>query len=310
MSYGAPVALLVFGLLSLHQDIRGDSFVYSEGVFKVIAVPGAIPGNTYVTGINNSGQIVGYFYDSSGSHGFVENNGVFSMITVPGAPATPIFATGINDAGQIVGSFGYYPPQEFGFLDDHGVFTVIDSHRDETVPRGINNSGQIVGSMNYIIPRFYGTGFIYTNGVFAEVQYPGEPLTALTGMNDAGEVVGAYAGAFIAFKYQNGTFTKISYPESSSTYLSGINDSGEIIGSYRDSLQSHGLLYKDGIFNTFDFPGAAGTSLTGISNSGELVGLFEPTPTPEPASLLLFLLGMAAIGIFKYRHMRVNVRDG
>lgn len=50
-------------------------FVYSGGVFTTIDDPNAGSGagrGTYATGINDSGQITGYYYDSAGvSHGFV-----------------------------------------------------------------------------------------------------------------------------------------------------------------------------------------------------------------------------------------------
>ena len=54
-------------------------------------------------GINDAGQIVGPFIDSTGVHGFLDTGGSFTQIDVPGAISTQAF--GINDAGQIVGVF-------------------------------------------------------------------------------------------------------------------------------------------------------------------------------------------------------------
>ena len=68
---------------------------------RVAASPPSMPpglSTTYAYGINDSGQIVGYFVDASGSHGFVDTGGTFT--TLPG------IATGINNSGQIVGTFG------------------------------------------------------------------------------------------------------------------------------------------------------------------------------------------------------------
>src|SRR5215467_646140 len=68
--------------------------------FTTIDVPGAI--NTQAFGINDSGQIVGFFDDALGGHGFVlDTGGNFTTIDVPGASSTRAF--GINDSGQIVG---------------------------------------------------------------------------------------------------------------------------------------------------------------------------------------------------------------
>ena len=58
---------------------------------------------TSAFGINNAGQVVGFFNDSSGSHGFINTGGTFTTLDVPGAGST--FARGINDAGQVVGRF-------------------------------------------------------------------------------------------------------------------------------------------------------------------------------------------------------------
>src|SRR5918997_11872 len=63
-----------------------------------IDVPGEV--DTVATGINDAGQIVGYF---SFTHGFLDTGGNFTQIDVPGEADTVAF--GINDAGQIVGSF-------------------------------------------------------------------------------------------------------------------------------------------------------------------------------------------------------------
>ncbi len=46
-----------------------NGFVDNSGVFSAFDVPGAA--QTLAEGINNSGQIVGYYYDASGGiHGF------------------------------------------------------------------------------------------------------------------------------------------------------------------------------------------------------------------------------------------------
>ena len=60
---------------------------------------------TIATGINNSGQIVGTYYDSSGTaHGFLYSGGIYTTIDGP-LEVEGTIAYGINDAGQIVGSY-------------------------------------------------------------------------------------------------------------------------------------------------------------------------------------------------------------
>jgi Ca2+-binding RTX toxin-like protein len=86
-------------------------FLDNGGTFSTIAVPGAAW--NVALGINDFGQIVGYYVDSTGGHGFVDTGGVFSTIDVPGVIGT--VADAINDSGQILGwsSDGY---STHGFL--------------------------------------------------------------------------------------------------------------------------------------------------------------------------------------------------
>jgi probable HAF family extracellular repeat protein len=73
------------------------------------------PNATYARGINDAGQIVGLYEDSSGTqHGFLYSGGKYTTIDDPlGTVDTAAF--GINDAGQIA---GYYQDSsgQHGFL--------------------------------------------------------------------------------------------------------------------------------------------------------------------------------------------------
>src|SRR5215471_3735852 len=111
----AMFAMAVFGGV---ETAFADS-IYS---FTTIDVPGAL--STSVFGINDSGQIVGDFWDGLNGHGFLlDTSGSITTIDVPGAWATR--ASGINDNGQIVGTF-YDATGTHGFLlDTSGSITTI-----------------------------------------------------------------------------------------------------------------------------------------------------------------------------------------
>ena len=103
---------------------------------------------TTATGINNSGQVVGYCnqFNNTPTHGFTLSGG----IDVPGAADT--FAFGINDSNQIVGY--YYSSPDYvgghGFLRsaDGTTFTSFDvPGASETRAIGINDSGEIVSEI-------------------------------------------------------------------------------------------------------------------------------------------------------------------
>jgi len=129
-----------------------------------------VPGSTYTTGlgINTSGQIVGWYGDSSGNiHGFLLDNGTFTTIDYPGYPAN--YVEGINDKGQIVGGYGDNNPANFtwqhGFLYQNGQFTLVDvpfGPAAVTQPTGVNNKGAISGLYADGSGTFY--GFVATVG--------------------------------------------------------------------------------------------------------------------------------------------------
>ena len=84
-------------------------------------VPGAIL--TQANGINDSGQIVGYYYDAASyQHGFLLDQGSYTTLDVPGSYGT--YAHGINAAGQIVGYYWDHTGQH-GFLLDNGSYTTL-----------------------------------------------------------------------------------------------------------------------------------------------------------------------------------------
>jgi uncharacterized membrane protein len=94
---GEIVGEMYFGPVSGDQ-----AFIYSNGVFSFLQVP--IPGSsTSARGINNFGQVTGY-YDIGGiRHGFIYSNGVYETIDYPSTDYT--MPLGINDLGYIVGTY-------------------------------------------------------------------------------------------------------------------------------------------------------------------------------------------------------------
>jgi probable HAF family extracellular repeat protein len=104
-------------------------FVYNNGVYTALNNPLGVNG-TGATGINNAGEIVGYYLDSNNvQHGYLYSNGTSVTLDNPlGVHGT--MATGINEWGQIVvyyldgssvSDFGgqytdYQPGTQYAFL--------------------------------------------------------------------------------------------------------------------------------------------------------------------------------------------------
>lgn len=202
---------------------------------------------TWASGINNSGQIVGYYYDIDGfTHGFLLENGVYTEIDDPNAAPT-------------------------------GQWT----YQNGTYAYDINNLGQIVGY--YYDADANAHGFLLDHGVYTELDFPGAISTQACGINDSGEIVGDFANAgeiIQPFVLEGGEYTAPGPVANSSFSIAlGINNKGQIVGIYLDfgtgEQLANGYLLEDGIYYDIDVPGAASTSLTGINDSGDIVGYFQ-----------------------------------
>jgi probable HAF family extracellular repeat protein len=250
--------------------------------------PSATSG-TFAQGINNAGQIVGYY----GGHGFLYSSGTFTTLDDPlGVSGGRTVAYGINDAGQIVGDYivlsnagdpHYEGP--YAFLYDGSAYQTLF----QGVPNGINNVGQIVGS------SFLGLwGFIYNGDspALLTIPIPGEPhagyMAYAYGINNAGEVVGYDQNAH-GFLYSGGTYTTLDDPLGSyGTRAYGINDLGQIVGSYTDSNnKTHGFIYSGGTYTTLEIPKPATPPLhTASTTAARSSGL---TTVPTTATPMAFL---------------------
>jgi len=308
--------LVILGLLFWVQPAWADSFLWNDGTFTTFNVPGALPNTTVATGINNSGEIVGSFVDSTGEHGFLYVNGVFTTINVPGSTSTMV--NGINDAGQIVGSFSTSSigPLQQSFLYSNGVFTTINGPHSGA--SGINSAGQIVGTMGIYNEQ----AFLYANGHVTPITLPFNNVfsSAAGGINDSGQIVGTYfttiPGVPSGFLDSNGVFSSIGVPGANGgTYANGINNSGDIVGffgvitptgPYGSGETFQGYLDDGGVFTTIAFPGAVNTVANGINGSGEVVGDYLFATTPEPTSLVLLASGLGALGFMTRRRRNGN----
>jgi probable HAF family extracellular repeat protein len=90
-----------------------------------------------------------------------------------------------------------------------------------------------------------------------------------------GENTAAYNQGFV---YSNGTYTTLTFPGAINTEPLSINAKGQVVGYYEvgDSngsiIAEHGFLYSNGIYTTIDPPGGIGTAADSINKSGQIVG--------------------------------------
>jgi probable HAF family extracellular repeat protein len=85
-----------------------------------------VPGSgTFAQGINDDGQVVGYYYDSSGNaHGFLFTRGGYTTLDDPSTVNNQTFPEGINKNGDIVGWYNDLS-RDHGFVYSAGRYTTL-----------------------------------------------------------------------------------------------------------------------------------------------------------------------------------------
>jgi probable HAF family extracellular repeat protein len=240
------------------------------------------PTHTWITGINDAGQIVGINRDTH--QGFVRTGASTTILNDPSGTNGTI-PTAINDSGEIV---GYYFDSQFtqhGFIYSGGTFSPLDyssassGNSNGTVPTSVNSTGAIGGYYTTAGQIFH--GFIYKSGTFTTID---DPLgttagTQIFGINDVGEAVGIYLnGGDNSFLYDGSNFTTLSMPGARVTYAVGINNAGDVTGWYYDANGvQHDFLYRNGSYITLPPPsyGASVIYPMGINNNDQVVGYYS-----------------------------------
>ena len=91
-----------------YVDAGGNSHGYVYNIstpgFTEISLPGADGATSFAaTGINNAGEVIGFFLNGTVTEGFQDNGGTFKNFEATGSTNT-IFL-GINNNGQVVGVY-------------------------------------------------------------------------------------------------------------------------------------------------------------------------------------------------------------
>lgn len=255
---------------------------------------------TYVTGINDNGQITGWLDSPSGgfaTDGFVYNGGTYTNFANPDPQSTGYnFTNGINDNGQVTAFYYSYTGSHENtntYLYSSGTYTPVSSLPSTTeianqlggvspnnvIIGGITSSGWEYGSYN-------NTTFIYDANQPNSFTQLNLNDVYLNGINDQGTVVGeSYNNAthqFDQFTYNSstGVLTPIIDPNAAPgmTTVFGINNNGDVVGDFSDKYgNSFGFLEHDGMYYTLQDPNAGatnGTRVIGINDNGQIAGVY------------------------------------
>ena len=257
-----------------------------SGSIEVITTfdyPGA-GNNTLPQKINERGDIVGEFIDSSGvMRGFVRfSDGSFSApIVDPNDTVGFTEGRGINNSRTVAGDYVISDGTVHSFLLSGGTFTEYDLPGAlQTNLLGINEPGDLTGTFDPGNGIFQ--AFIDRGGTITSYSVPGALLTLAYEINNSKKLTVGYfvdASGILHGQYRdrNGALHfPIDPPGSVGTVLFGLNNKNLVVGRYADSSGvTHGLFFvpPDSFF-TFDYPGSAFTSLNGISSQGNITGRF------------------------------------
>jgi hypothetical protein len=200
--YGINTAGAAAGYCTNTKTFLNEGFVYAGGKFTAVSFPKSTA--TDAIGINDKGDVVGLYLDSSGvQHGFVKKGTKYTSIDVTGDTLTT--AWGINNKGQIAvfafNSAGSYE----GFVYNGKTFKKIsdpNAGATGTIVRDLNNKGDVTGT--YFDSSGGQVGFLLHGGKYYDVKDPkANNNTRDDGLNDKLEIVGRYtptSGANVGFK--------------------------------------------------------------------------------------------------------------
>lgn len=247
-------------------------------------------------GINNHGQIGGYFGSGMTGHpnkGYtltVSRSGSwYKNENFPGSAQTQV--VGLNDTGITVGFWVNQAGANFGFYSWRGRFrsvnfpTMNNANPPVNQLLGVNNRGVAVG--------FYtdakGNNHGYTYSIFSRryhsVKIRGAMSTTAAGINNRGDIAGFYttaAGVTKSFLMtRGGRLMRLVYPGATMTQAFGLNDSREVVGAYTigtgDAAKTFGFTWTPGRgWKSVNDPmGMGSTTINGVNNAGDLVGFYN-----------------------------------
>lgn len=198
-------------------------------------------------------------YHDYNYHAFVYDGSGFQDIgTLLGAGDS--HANAINDQGAVAGSYVSH-----AYVFSNGQVTYIPVGGTSSSANGINNSGTVAGSYTTSDQRHH--AFVYSQGQVQNLGDPGVNCGAV-GINSLGQIIGYAGTTYYPCIFENGVIVNLNDlidPANQFTLMAAeaINDSGQIVGFGKDSQnQTRGFLL---------------------------------TPTPEPATLSLLVLGGLAM---------------
>lgn len=267
-------------------------------------------GGTDAKGVNEAGDIIGdyasggsFFYDHATQQSIIDNH-------------RRVVSHGINNAGQYILNYSgstarvaYFGSAAEGFVE-LGYLNpdVIDGRSSKgSQASAVNNLGQVIGYSHVTSSTTH--NFWWENNVMTDLGFS----VGVMAMNDHGQVTGGVG--LQAFLWVNGQFTYL-HPEA---WLGcDINNSGVIVGEAqrRSDHEYYAFAWQAGDYvdlNQFAPDGFRLQEAYAVNDLGQIVGTgwaddgwhgYLLNPIPEPATVGLVALGLAALAARRGRQRR------
>jgi hypothetical protein len=275
MKHGFIIAFL-FLIPKLAKADSFGNFTYQNGAFTTLSVPA----QDYPVGIDNAGDVL----MGEGNGTIIVNGNTVTSLNIPGE--ITVLPLAISPNGTVLGRAINFTSTYFS--ETQGTVTFYPSAPGFL--NGVNDNGQFVGT-TFDVQK----NFIYDakTGVVTNVANS----TFLVSINDHGTVLGI-ATDRSNFIYNAGVFTALALPIG--CRATAMNDNGAVVGNCLQGNELEGFVDQNGKVTYLNYVAPNNgdvfdTNITGINDSGEITGSF--TNVPEPGSLLLLGVGIAALAL-------------
>ena len=257
---GVRVQPLMVGVSDTAPSVPPKPFLYAAGQFSTPQLS-LLTGTVIFTGVNKDRFLTGNAFGATilqpgSSVNFILHRGAVSVPQFGGLPISGL--AGITDRGAVLGEVtitkplggGFNSAYSYGFLRAaDGALTTIDDGSGFATPRATDARADRVVGYSFADTS---TGWVFSNGSFTPVGFPGAALTEPAGVDEAGTISGNYLTGDLTggratshgFFLRHGVYKTYDVPRAGviSTVIAGMNEAEQITGCYTDAKGTHGFI--------------------------------------------------------------------